>query len=328
MARSVAIIGAGQIGYAACEAFLDAGWDVSVLARTIPPWAHNDARFELYVAGEQPTPSANVVVDTIAYDESDVARYNPDQIGRLISISSASVYVDYGGRSLEKSAENGYPDFGFGVTEEQVTVPPGPQSYSTRKIRMERAAIERFERNASIIRPGAVYGPWSRHPRELWFVKRLKDRRRIVPLAFDGESQFHTTDARSIGELALFLAEEDRGGIYNCADIDAPSVREMGKIIADAFGKRVRFYGIEGEPVGSVGRTPWSLPAPFIINCDKAYDAGFKRQSLHRTRIHESIEWLRHQRFDDWSKAFPQLAAYPWDLFDYEAEDRYLADRT
>ena len=177
------------------------------------------------------------VVDTIAYDEGDVARYDPDKVGRLITISSASVYVDYGGRSLEKSAENGYPDFGFGVTEEQVTVAPGPQSYSTRKIRMERAASELFERNASIIRPGAVYGPWSRHPREWWFVKRLKDRRRIIPLAFEGASQFHTTDARSIGELALFLAEEDRGGIYNCADIDAPSVREMGKIIANAFGK-------------------------------------------------------------------------------------------
>ena len=209
MARQkIALIGAGQIGYAACEAFLDAGWDVRVLARSNPAWAHNDAAFELYVAGEDPAPSADIVLDTIAFDEGDVARYEPDRIGRLITISSASVYVDYGGRSLEKSADNGYPDFGFGVTEEQVTVPPGPQSYSTRKIRMERAAAAKFERNASIIRPCAVYGPWSRHPREWWFVKRLKDRRRIIPLAFEGESQFHTTDARSIGELALFLAEE------------------------------------------------------------------------------------------------------------------------
>ena len=38
-----------------------------------------------------------------------------------------------------------------------------------------------------------------------------------------------------------------------------------------------------------------------------------------------AIEWLAKQNPSDWCSAFPQLAAYPWDLFDYEAEDRFLA---
>ena len=327
MSGTVAIIGAGQIGYAACEAFLDAGWDVRVLARTEPAWSHGDAEFERYVLGESPAPSADVVLDTIAHDEGDVARYDADAVGRLITISSASVYVDYSGRSLDEASQNGFPNFGEGMTEEQPTVPRGPQTYSTRKVRMEKAALDRFGSRHSNIRPGAVYGPWSRYPREWWFVKRLKDRRRIIPLAFEGESRFHTTSARSIGELARFLAENSRGGTYNIADIDVPTVRDIGRLVAETFGKRVRLYGMEGPPEGSVGRTPSSVPAPFVIDCANAHAAGFDGFTLYRREAAEAINWLRAQRFDDWRTAFPQLAAYPWDLFDYEAEDRFFASR-
>lgn len=38
-----------------------------------------------------------------------------------------------------------------------------------------------------------------------------------------------------------------------------------------------------------------------------------------------SSEWLADLNPADWRAAFPQLAAYPWDLFDYDAEDRFLA---
>lgn len=328
MTRSVAIIGAGQIGFAAAQAFTTSGWDVRILARTRPRWHdERDTRFERYVVGEDPAPSADVVLDTIAYDEGDVARYDPHAIGRLITVSSASVYIDYGGRTLEQAAETGFPDFSDGVTEEQLTVAAGSASYSTRKVRMERAAAERFGGNTSNIRPGPIYGPWSRHPREWWFVKRIKDRRRVIPLAFEGASVFHTTNVRDISELAVFLAENDLGGSYNIADDYPPSVKEIGQTIAEIFGKRIRFYGIEGPPLSNVGRTPWSLPSPFKINCDKAYEAGFDRFSNYAEGVMEAIDWLRAQRFDDWRTAFPQLAAYPWDLFDYDAEDRFFASR-
>ncbi len=328
MTRSVAIVGAGQIGFAAAQAFMTSGSDVRILARTRPLWHHDrDTRFERYVVGEDPAPSADVVLDTIAYDEEDVARYDPDTIGRLITISSASVYIDYGGRTLEQAAETGYPDFSDGVTEDQLTVAPGPASYSTRKVRMERTAAERFGGRTTNIRPGPIYGPWSRHPREWWFVKRIKDRRRVIPLAFDGASVFHTTNVRDIGELAVFLTERELGGSYNIADDYAPSVKEIGQTIAEAFGKRIRFYGIEGPPLGTVGRTPWSLPMPFEINCGKAYSAGFDRFSNYASDVAEAVDWLRAQRFDDWRSAFPQLASYPWNLFDYDAEDRFFDER-
>ncbi|MGB3470411.1 MAG: hypothetical protein WBA51_06295 [Erythrobacter sp.] len=327
MARSVAIIGAGQIGFGSALAFREAGWDVRVLARSEPEWTGGDIAFERYTAGEDAAPGADVVLDTIAFDEDDIARYDPQRVGRLIAVSSASVYVDYTGRTLDEAAQNGFPDLPDPISEEQMTVRPGPETYSTRKVRMEQAAQRAFGPRATILRPCAIHGPYSRHPREWWFVNRIKDRRRTIPLAFDGNSVFHTTSARSLGRLAAFLAVNELGGVWNAADDDAPSVREIGQAIAAHFGKRIRFYGMDGAPQGSVGRTPWSIPKPFMVDTGKAIEAGFEGFGQYADGIGSTIDWLRSVRSDDWRTAFPQLAAYPWDMFDYTAEDRFFDER-
>ncbi len=322
MTRSVAIIGAGQIGYAATEAFLSNDWNVFLHSRTRPEWLRRAIDFEQYVLGEHPAPQADVVLDTIAFDEDDIARYDPDKVGQLIVISSASVYCEAHGRTLDEAAQNGFPEFGGPITEDQTTVAPGPETYSTRKVRMENMALELFGDRAAILRPCAIYGPHSRHPREWWFVKRMKDRRRVIPLAFEGESQFHTTAAQDIGSLAAFLANESLGGPFNIANDFAPDVKHIGQSIADALEKRVPFHLMEEPPVGTVGRTPWSVPKPFEVCCRKASDAGFDDFSTYDFTMDDAVNWLRNPA--DWRAAFPQLAAYPWDLFDYEAEDRFF----
>jgi len=102
---------------------------------------------------------------------------------------------------LDEASENGFPGLPDPIIEEQMTVRP-PPTYCTHKLRMGRAATERYGRRATILRPCVVYGPVSRHPREWWFVKRIKDGRRVIPTAFEGKSTFHTIPARSIGSLA------------------------------------------------------------------------------------------------------------------------------
>jgi nucleoside-diphosphate-sugar epimerase len=324
MTRSVAIIGAGQIGYANAFAFRDAGYEVRVCARTRPEWLHRDMAFEPYTLGESPVPCADVVVDTIAFDEDDVARYDPGRVGRYIAISSASVYRDHEARSLETGPLTGYPDFGHAITEDNPTVRAGPESYSSRKVRMERKARDLFGARSTILRPCAIYGPYSRHAREWWFVNRIKDRRRVIPLAFEGESVFHTTSAFSMGDFAAFLADKDLGGVWNVADDDAPSVREIGQTIAALTGKRVRFYGIEGPPRGTVGRTPWSVPHPFVLDTRKALEAGFEGFGYYAQNLRPALDYLRSVSADDWKSAFAPLAAYGYDHFDYDAEDRLI----
>ena len=104
-------------------------------------------------------------------------------VGTLIVISSASVYRDAEGRSLDEAASGGFPDLPVPIGEDQPTVSPGPQTYSTRKAALEQALLENSRRPVTILRPCAIHGEGSRHPREWWFVKRILDGRREVPLA-------------------------------------------------------------------------------------------------------------------------------------------------
>lgn len=322
MARSVAIIGAGQIGYAAAQAFSKAGWQVRVLARSWPDWPLGEVTYEPYVAGSDRAPAADCVVDTIAFDAGDVARYDPDRVGRLIAVSSASVYCDANGRTLDEAAQNGFPEFDGPIVEEQSTVAPGPDTYSTRKVRMEQRALEQLGDRATILRPCAIYGAWSRHPREWWFVKRMLDGRERIPLLHPKASRFQPTDVVDIARFAVAAAESDISGVYNVADEDCPNVLEIGQAIAHHLGRSPEFLAVKAN--GKAGRTPWSVPQGFSVSGEKARSACGLGFSHYADGSCEAVNWLRDQNPADWRNTFPQLAAYPWELFDYEAEDAYF----
>ncbi|MBD2841453.1 Rossmann-fold NAD(P)-binding domain-containing protein [Erythrobacter rubeus] len=324
MARTAAIIGAGQIGYAAAQRFASAGWDVTVHARTRPEWLDPEShRFTHYVTGDNVEPSAEAVVDTIAFDADDIAAYDPDTVGRLIAVSSASVYCDANGRTLDEAAQNGFPEFARPIDEDDATVPPGDATYSTRKVRMENRALELFGDRATILRPCAVHGPWSRHPREWWFVKRLLDGRVRIPLLLGGESVFHTTTADTIGVVAVHAAKQALGGPFNIGDRAPPSVLEIGSTIAGLLGRKAEFIRVEGSD-GSIGRTPWSVPLPFTVSSARLEQSGFTGSVDYTGGAQSAINWLADRSPGDWRKAFPQLVAYPWDLFDYDSEDHFI----
>jgi len=325
MARSIAIIGAGQIGFASASAFASKDWDVRLLARSKPDWGIEGVEFVPHILGETPSPSADIVLDTIAYDEDDVARFDPDRVGRYIAISTASVYADNQGRGFEDAAELGFPEFNAPITEDQLLIAGGPQTYSSRKVRMEAKAAAMFAGRATLLRPCAIYGPFSRQPREWWFVKRMLDGRQRIPLAFKGESQFHTTDVNTIAGFAHCAAENAISGAFNLADDDAPTALEIGQRIAKEMEAECDFVLFEGSPQRTLGRTPWSLPKPFVLSCRKALDAGWDGFGLYPAANNDALAWLADLNPADWRAAFPVLANYGYDLFDYAAEDRFLA---
>tara|TARA_A100001391_G_scaffold182830_1_gene149646 strand:+ start:1955 stop:2941 length:987 start_codon:yes stop_codon:yes gene_type:complete len=325
MARSVAIIGAGQIGHAAWQCLGDTAHVVTVHARSTPDWLSGSKdQFWPYILDEQPAPETEVVFDTIAFDAADIERYDPDRVGRLVVVSSASVYCDTNGRTLDEAAQNGFPEFDGPITEAQPTVSAGPETYSTRKIRLEERALELFGDRATILRPCAIYGSHSRHPREWWFVKRMLDGRRRIPLACSGDSKFQTTSSDLIGNFVSAAIERELGGIYNIADVFSPSVLEIGEAIARIVGAEVQIEPIEGYPDNFVGRTPWSVPRPFVVDGRKAIDEGGLATTEYEGEADKAVTWLQDLAPADWRTAFPQLAKYPWDLFDYAAEDAFL----
>ena len=323
VAKTVAIIGAGQIGYAAAKAFRAEGWDVRVLARSKPKWLTPDITFERHVLGDNEAATGDVVLDTIPYDADDVTRFDPGKVGRYIAVSSAAVYCDEKGRSFE-TPDLGFPEIAHAIEEDQPRLSPGPETYSSKKVRMEDKALELFGERTVLLRPSAIYGEHSRQPREWWFVKRLLDGRRRIALSHNGESRFHTTNADMIGEFALLAAEKDLSGAYNLADANAPTVREIGEIAAEHLGCDTEFVGFDGPPRKTVGASPWAIPTPFILSSDKAAAAGLPH-GLQDYAPGRYLDWLVDQKDEDWKALFPVLAGYGYDLFDYEAEDRFLA---
>lgn len=318
------IIGAGQIGIACAEHLIASGWSVAVLARS-PSAAMPEAARQIAVDRHDEAAlrqaigdGGDLLIDTIAFDGGDADQLVriADRFDAVAAISSASVYCDAEGRTLDEAAQNGFPTGMTGLGVGHATVAPGDQTYSTHKVAMEQRLLSGAPDQTIVIRPCAIHGPFSRHPREWWFVKRMLDGRQRIPLAYGGESRFQTTSTGAIARLILGLSASGERGVFNCADRDSPTVLEIGELIAARLGAAPEFVPI-GDPVGAVGRTPWSVPRPFTV-------ANEGRASFARAYAEEAgvaLDWLTSAQPADWRAAFPALAAYPWALFDYEAED-------
>lgn len=73
-----------------------------------------------------------------------------------------------------------------------------------------------------------------------------------------------------------------------------------------------------------VGWSPWSVPVPFLLSTDAALALGYRPATDYAQAVGLSCDWLRQHDVETWQTAFPVLAAYPIQLFDYAAEDAFL----
>lgn len=337
--RAFIIGGTGQIGRAIGARLLKDGWDVTLSSR-----GERENPADLIALGAKtvlldrngPGETARVlgggadaVIDLIAYtaDHADQLLDIESDVGQFVTISSASVYRDDSGRTLDEAGDNGFPDLPGPITEEQPTVEPGPETYSTQKVAMERMLLDNARAPVTILRPCAIYGSFSSHPREWWFVKRMLDGRQTIPLCFGGLSRFHTTAVENIAELTAVALRSPEKRILNIADPVAPTVSDIGAVIASVMqwnGAFFPFSAVDPNADSRVGRTPWSVPAPFVVSTDAARRLGYAPATDYTQAAFSICEWLAGQSTQGWQKRFPVLAAYQFPLFDYEAEDAFL----
>jgi nucleoside-diphosphate-sugar epimerase len=334
MARHAFIIGGtGQLGRATAAELLGRGWRVTLAARggrTVPHDLLQQGATLVTVDREQPGAlaraigaGADAVIDTVAYDAAHARQLLAIEpaVGGFVVISSAAVYRDAAGRTLDTARDSGFPELPEPVTEAQATVAPGPASYSSRKIALEETLLAGAQRPVTILRPCAIHGTHSRHPREWWFVKRILDRRAFIPLALAGGSRFHTSAASNVAALAAMALDHPGSRILNSADPEAPSVAEIGRLIAAHMGYAGRMVGLGPAAPGHVGRSPWSVPRPYILDTTAAAALGYAPRTRYAEAIGPLCDWLAAHDPATWETAFPVLASYPWPLFDYAGED-------
>lgn len=288
--------GTGQIGRAVAREFLAANWIVTISHRGgHPAPADLINRGVKVVILDRNNPGelaralgagADVLIDATAYDQDHGSQLIALQgsVGSFVVVSSASVYRDDRGQTLDEALQNGFPELPIPIAETQLTVDPGPATYSTRKVALERRLLDAASAPVTVLRPCAVHGLNSRHPREWWLVKRILDRRPAIPLAYRGASRFHTSAAANIAALARVAADTPGHRVLNIADPDTPTVAEIAALTATRLGYKGRVIRLDDPAYPPpMGRTPWSLPRPFLIGLPKRARPGLRaRDNLCR----------------------------------------------
>ncbi|MFF1380412.1 NAD-dependent epimerase/dehydratase family protein [Streptomyces sp. NPDC058308] len=334
------VIGAtGQIGRVAVRALAEDGWAVTAASRGAgrdERWAEDVRVVRLDREDDAALADAlgdgmDLVVDVAAFTTAHARQYATlaDRIGSAVVISSGAVYEDERGRSFDTQDQpDGFPRYPLPIPETHRTVAPGDSTYGTRKIALEHELLALGERlPVTMVRAGAIHGPHSRGPRELYFVKRNLDGRRTRVLAHGGLSRFHPVSVHNIAELVRLAGARPGSRVLNAGDPDAPTVAEIGAAIDSVMGVEVETVTVPGEaPAPNVGVTPWSTPHPVVYDMSAAErELGYRPVTTYADSLEETVRWLT-QRLEgrDWRGAFPEMSA---DLFDYASEDAWLASR-
>lgn len=324
MGRRVFVLGGtGQIGRALVPLLLSHGWEVTAAARhRASPVSDLDVRFIEVDRDEglDLRDDFDAVVDVVPYTLEHARQLLRLGAGAIVAISSASVYTDADGRTLDEAKEEkSFPQFPVPIPETQATVAPSDATYSTQKSALERTLLEQDETPAIVVRPCAVYGPGGEFTREQFFVKRILDGRRYVVLPVGGRNVFHPTSVHNIAELIRVALDCPRSGVFNCGDPDPPSTLEIGRVIARVLDHQWMECLLPGAAVDGVGRTPWGrFEAPIVLDMAKAEtELGYRPAVAYPEAVAETCRWIVEAR--------PPLGEYMETFFDYGAEDALLA---
>lgn len=340
--KALVIGGTGQVGRAATLRLLADGWAVTVAHRQ-PGTAiagaasvqvdrqDNGAMDRLLRQG------FDVVIDLLAFRAAHSAQLlrNAGAIGSVIMMSSAAVYQDDEGRTLQGvSSSDTAPKFSGPLTEDARTVEADTNSYAGNKRGVELALLGSGI-PTTILRPAGIHGAYSPQPREWFYVRRILDGRRVFVLGYGGRSSMHPVSADNLAEMIALAAQKPGQGIFNAGDPGLPDERAMASAIAEVMSAEIAQVLLPGMPPIA---SPWSLPTPFFLSTERASDLlGYRPVASYREAVVANVESIlsEHQagtfvgRLSDrfgppglGCQVFVGAGAGP---FDYVAEDEAIA---
>jgi nucleoside-diphosphate-sugar epimerase len=331
MARRAFLLGGtGKTGRVLARRLLETGWDVVVASRGERPVDADVQHVTLDRADTGGLRGAlrdgvDALVDFVAFERAHAEQLlSLNGLARsLVVISSASVYADAEGRSLDEIRAGEEARFRVPLTEREPTVPAGDETYSTRKRAIEEILLAQTGIPATLVRAGAIYGAGDLNSREWYFVKRALDGRRVIVLAHRGASRFQPTSVHNLAELIRLAAERPGRRLLNCGDPEAPTVAEIGREIAAARNHEWAEVLLPGPPQDGVGDNPWAVPQPFVLDMAEAeFEVGYRPVTTYAKAVGETCEWLANvTEGSDWRKVLPGVARLYEGQFDYEAED-------
>lgn len=347
--RTAMIIGGtGQIGAAAARRLAADGWSVLIAHRGKHPGdaALTDLDVTTIRLDRDDTESLlararghDLVLDTVAYEPrhaDQLARLAGD-VGSVVVISTGSVYTGTDGGYLDVvTGPDDFPQYPVPLRETDPTVDNSETTYSPLKAAMERRLLETEDLPVSILRPGAIHGPFSPALREWYFIKRALDHRHQILLSDNGANRFSTSATVNIAELVALCANKPGRRVLNAVDEDDLSVAEIARTIFEIMERDVEVVVYPGPPLEDLGSTPWSVAHPLLLSMAGArVELGYRQPASYADAVADAVDWTvrevaaAERREEGWEVVFPSMAeraaADKW--FDYATEDAFLKER-
>jgi nucleoside-diphosphate-sugar epimerase len=241
--------------------------------------------------------------------------------GRFVSAGGGPSYRGYMNPAL--LGEGGMP---VPIPEDAPRVEdPSEDQKGFRIARTEDAVLEHHP-NATHFRYPIVYGPRQLLPREWCVIRRALDRRPHIILPDGGLTLVHCGYVENVAHAVLLAVDHPdaaAGKIYNCADSECLTLRQMVDVIAEALHHRWEVVSM-----------PWSLATPARplvmqpLPTHRLYDLGRLRVELGYADVVPAREaWARTARW--WAERPIAPGAIEetilLDPFDYAAEDLLIA---
>ncbi len=250
----------------------------------------------------------------------DLAALLAPRVGRLVSVGGAPAYRGFMDPGRFEPAGMPTP-----TREDAPLVREESESKKGYSIVRTEARVFELRPDATHFRYPYVYGPRQPMPREWCIVRRMRDARPFIVVPDGGLTLCSFGYSENLAHavlLAVDRPEVSAGQIYNCADEEVLSLRQVIEVLARALDWK-----------GELVSMPWelALPArPLVMQpmtTHRLLDVGKIRSELGYRDVVPPAEALA--RTAAWLLANPPEPGgleevVLQDPFDYEAEDRLV----
>ena len=327
--RSLVIGGTGPTGHHIVNGLLERGHAVTILHRgqheisEIPPEVvHLHADPYDSEALRETLGDRNFDCCVATYGRlRAVAEVMAGRCGRFVSVGGVPAYRGFMNPELFRPAGLNVP-----IREDAERVrDESEDDKGYRIVKTEERVFEHIPA-ATHFRYPYVYGPYQLQPREWCVVRRILDGRPHIVLPDEGlllQSYGYAENVAHALLLSIDRPEVSMGQIYNCADAETLTLRQVVEIIAEALDHRLEIVSMP-HALALPARPLLTQPVPTHRVLDLAKlrgDLGYEDRVPPREALARTARWLVDHPPAPGGMEEQVLT----DPFDYAAEDRLIA---
>jgi len=327
--NALVIGGTGPTGHFMVNGLRRRGFDVTILHTGRHELAEIPAEVE-HIHGDPYSPEALTAALEGRTFDACIATYGrlrrtaeilSGRVGKFVSVGGVPAYRGYMHPSIDSPAGLPVP-----IRENAALVDdPVDDEKGYRIVRTEERVFD-AQPDAAHFRYPYVYGPYQLAPREWCIVRRVRDQRDVIVIPDDGltlQSFGYAENLAHAVVLAVDHPERSAGQIYNCADEETLTLRQVVEITAAALGHSLEIVSMP-YPIAIPARPLMMQPLPTHRVLDIAKlraDLGYHDVVPAREALAHTARWLNAHPPEPGGLEETVLQ----DPFDYAAEDRLIA---